>query len=140
MNDDSVQLPGITFAPEYIRNIASQFALPDPIEAFHFTRKGNINQQTYWITAGPRENRSEYLLQLLNPVVFKQPEEVMDAMLLCIRAQRASLAAGRLPENREWEIIRLVPTKEGNPYLEIAEEEWPALLAHDGIHSQHAYL
>jgi hypothetical protein len=125
MNEDSAQLAGITIAPEYILNIASRFALPDPpdpLEAFHFTRKGNINQQTYWIKAGPRDNHSEYLLQLLNPGVFKQPGEVMDAMLLCIEAQRASLAAGRLPENRKWEIIRLVPTKEGNPYLEIAEE------------------
>ena len=123
MKDDSVQPAGVVVAPENIRKIASQFAVSSPLEAFHFTRKGNINQQTYWIKAGPPENRSEYLLQLLNPAVFKRPEEIMDAMIACIQAQRASLASGTLPSNREWELIRLAPTKEGNPYLEIIEPD-----------------
>lgn len=101
--------------------IASRFDLPSPVEAFDFPGKGNINQQTYRIQAGSRAGAPTYLLQLLNPNVFKKPRAVMDVMVACIRAQEAAAACGALPADQEWESVRLIPTKQGYPYLEIVE-------------------
>jgi len=103
--------------------IASLFDIPSPVEVLDFPRKGNINQQTYWIKAGPPTARSEYLLQLLNPGIFTQPRIVMNAMISCIRAQETALAENFTENLRGWEILRLIPTKEGNSYLELADHE-----------------
>jgi hypothetical protein len=102
---------------EYARQIASHFDLPEPLKASDYPGKGNINQQTYLITAGTKGD-SEYLLQQLNPGVFTQPQAVMNAMISCIDAQQKALSAGFLKED-EWETICLVPTKEGRSYLDI---------------------
>jgi N-acetylhexosamine 1-kinase len=108
-----------------VRYIASSFNLDGPVEVLDFAGKGNINQQTYLIAAGPPTERKEYLLQLLNPDVFTQPRRVMDTMVACIQAQQKALSAGLLKNNEEWETIRLVPTREGDPYLEVFDEKGP---------------
>ena len=59
------------------RHIASCFDIPEPLEVADFPGKGNINQRTYLITAGLPENRTQYLLQQLNPDVFSLPHTVM---------------------------------------------------------------
>jgi N-acetylhexosamine 1-kinase len=112
-----------SFEPaEEAHHAALQFNLPGDVEISDFTAKGNINQQTYLIEAGPSSRRAEYLLQLLNPDVFKQPHIVMDAMISCLETQKKALANGILGEGEEWEVPRLVPTKDGRPYLEIADK------------------
>jgi hypothetical protein len=103
---------------EEARHIASMFDLSGQIEISDFAAKGNINQQTYLIAAGPLDHRAEYLLQLLNPSVFTQPRAVMDAMISCIKAQQEAVAEG-LVRDEEWETFRLVPTKEGMAFCEI---------------------
>jgi N-acetylhexosamine 1-kinase len=114
---NQISLPGS--ALETARRIASYFALPEPIEAFDFPEKGNINQQTYLISAGSRE----YLLQQLNPKVFLRPRDVMDAMAACIQAQQKALSRGMLRIDEEWETITLVPTRDGKSYLEESGDE-----------------
>jgi hypothetical protein len=42
----------------------------------------------------------------------------MAAMVASLEAQRRSLERGLLPAGREWEAIKLVPTRGGAPYLE----------------------
>jgi hypothetical protein len=103
------------------RNIASLFDLPQPLDVSDFANKGNINQQTYLVSAGPSASKCEHLLQLLNPGVFTQPNAVMDGMIACIRAQRKALSEGILA-GEGWETIRLVPTREGKDYLEISSD------------------
>jgi hypothetical protein len=103
--------------------IASRFDIPTPVKVLDFPRKGNINQQTYWIKAGPPTHQSEYLLQLLNPGIFTRPHIVMDAMISCIHTQEAALAEDFKGNSLEWEILRLIPTKKGNSYLEIVDPE-----------------
>jgi hypothetical protein len=107
---------------EQAREIASHFDISGPLEAADFEEKGNINQQTYLITAGP--GRTEYLLQKINPDVFKRPQMVMRAMIACIEAQRNALSQGALRDDEEWETIQLVRTIKGGDYLEIAEDCW----------------
>jgi hypothetical protein len=104
-------------------DIASLFNIPSPAEVLDFPRKGNINRQTYWIKAGPLANRSEYLLQMLNPGIFTQPRMVMDSMISCIHVQEAALAGDFTGSSSGWEILRLIPTKKGNSYLELEDHE-----------------
>jgi hypothetical protein len=101
--------------------IASLFDLPEPIKVSDFADKGNINWQTYLVSAGPRTARSDYILQQLNPDIFKQPAAVMDAMVQCILAQEQAISGGALQAGEEWETVRLVPTKEGKLFLEMGE-------------------
>ena len=103
------------------RQLASLFDLPEPIEAFEFPEKGNINRVTFLIVAGRPGDCDEYLLQRLNPDVFCQPQAVMEAMASCIHAQQKALSEGILREE-EWEPVRLIPTKEGKDYLEVLKE------------------
>jgi len=101
--------------------LASRFSLPSPLEAYDFPDKGNINQHTYLVYAGRTPVQGEYLLQRINQQVFTQPRSVMSAMVACIRAQRDCVAKGYLREGEEWETITLIPTREGEPYLEVTD-------------------
>jgi hypothetical protein len=111
--------PCIAF--DEVRQIASMFDLPGRVEISDFAAKGNINKQTYLIQAGPRDNRSEYLLQLLNPSVFTQPRAVMEAMISCLEAQQKAIAEGMLCDGEGWETFRLIPTKDKKPFGEIED-------------------
>ena len=106
--------------------IATLFDLPEPIDAFDFPEKGNINRETYLIAAGPEKDRGEYILQRLNPAVFKKPADVVRAMLACIEAQQKAISEGALKDGDEWETIRLIPTKEGAVCLQTLCDEGPA--------------
>jgi hypothetical protein len=103
--------------------LASQFAVPSPLIIRPFTTKGNINRHTYLVEAGGSSNRSRHLLQLLNPAVFKRPREVLENMRSCITAQTEALSRGVLPAGREWETLKSVPTKNGDPFLEVLSDE-----------------
>jgi hypothetical protein len=122
MIDDPSANPGSAGSLARAHRIASLFDLRGPVTVLDFAGKGNINQQTYLIKAGPAAERTEYLLQLLNPVIFTQPQVVMDAMIACIQAQQKAISEGTLPKGEEWETPRLAPTKEGKPYLEVLDE------------------
>ena len=115
--------PAAPRAPGRIHALASRFALPGPIEAFEFPGRGNINQQSYLVLSGARENPDPYLLQMLNPTVFRHPEGVIEAMTLCLQTQRRALARLEAPDLRTWEVLELVPTVEGRPCLVIPAKE-----------------
>lgn len=104
---------------QHAHSVACLFDLLEPIDVADFPEKGNINRQTYLVAAGTPQERQEYILQQLNPVVFTQPQRVMEAMILCLDAQRQAVSDGALREDEEWETIRLIPTKEGKAYLEV---------------------
>jgi hypothetical protein len=101
---------------ERARNIAANFSLSDPLAVSEFSNKGNINQQTYAISSGRAKDRKEFLLQLLNPSVFTNPEAVMHSMIACIQTQNDALAKGAIDAG-EWETIRLIPTRDGKDYF-----------------------
>jgi hypothetical protein len=112
--------------PEQIKrvlHVASFFDLPQPLEVRDFKDKGNINQQTFLVIPGSSDASPQYLLQLLNPAVFTQPDAVMRGMIACIQAQRRALSQG-VPGGDEWETIQLVPTKEGKDYLNLSGTCW----------------
>ena len=121
-----------------VRDIVSSFELCGSVEISEFKGKGNINRESYLVIAGPAGDRKEYILQRLNSNVFAQPRRVMQAMISCIEAQRKALSEGVLRGNREWETIRLIPTKEGNAFLELggdAPECWRMMARIPEVHS-----
>jgi N-acetylhexosamine 1-kinase len=140
MNENSSLSPNAPVTLEKARSIASLFELPGRFEIFDFARKGNINQDTYLIKAGLPGNCAEYILQLLNPRIFRQPRAVMNSMIACIQAQNKALSEGALRSGEEWETIQLVPTKAGNAYLEEEVEEgircWRMMVR---IHNTYVY-
>lgn len=109
-------------ARERAFRIASLFNITGPLKVCDFPGKGNINRHTYLVLAGPPRRRTEYLLQMLNPRVITRPRAVMEAMDLCIRAQRMAMSRGLLGKDEKWETITLVPSLEGKTYLELPEE------------------
>jgi len=125
------RLVGEEYPTALAARIASRFAAPGPMEAYDFPDKGNINQHTFLITGGPPSARQEFLLQCINQQVFTRPRTVMAAMIACLEAQRRGLAAGLLPPDQEWETITLIPTREGNAFLEFENrrgETWWRLM------------
>jgi hypothetical protein len=98
--------------------LSSRFRLAHPVEVHDFPEKGNINQHTFLVFAGTKKSQ-EYLLQRINERVFTRPRSVMRAMVACIEAQRASMAAARLTPGDEWDTITLLDTHDGQPYLDV---------------------
>ncbi len=98
--------------------LGSRFQVPAPLEAFDFPEKGNINRDTFLIAGGAPARAKEFLLQRLNQQVFTRPKSVMAAMVASLEAQRRALSERPLPAGREWEVITLIPTRAGAPYLE----------------------
>jgi Phosphotransferase enzyme family len=98
--------------------LSSRFRLAHPVEVHDFPEKGNINQYTFLVFAGTPKPQ-EYLLQRINERVFTRPRSVMRAMVACIEAQRASMAAARLAPGDEWDTITLLDTRDGRPYLDV---------------------
>ena len=86
---------------------------------FPDTRK--MNHQTFAVDDQAPGRRRRFLLQRINEDVFTRPRSVMAAMLACLEAQRTNLARGRLQRGEQWEPVTLVPTRHGEPYLEIDE-------------------
>jgi hypothetical protein len=118
----------LTHSEEYplaqASRLCSRFGLANPVEVHDFAEKGNINQHTYLVLAGPSKPK-EFLLQRINERVFTRPRSVMHAMIASIEAQRASMAAGRLPPGAEWETITLVDTRDGLPFLDVENHRGP---------------
>ncbi len=129
------RLVGEEYPTALAARIASRFDLPGPVEAFDFAEKGNINQHTFLISAGPSSARQEFLLQCINQQVFTRPGTVMAAMIACLDAQRRGVAAGLLPAGQDWETITLVPTRRGDAFLEFESRRgktWWRLMARIG--------
>lgn len=112
--------PGVTeeYPNAMASRIVSRFSAPRPLEAFDFPDKGNINQHTFLIQSGSGEHCSEFLLQRINQQVFTRPWTVMAAMIACLDSQRKGIEAGKIPPNQPWEVIQLIPTLDGNDYLQ----------------------
>lgn len=119
MTQQSETADSIAGQLRHARHVASFFSLPEPLEVYDFPEKGNINQSTFLVFAGPE--KAQHLLQLLNPRVFTQPRAVMNGMIACISSQQQAISAGMLGD-QEWETIQLIPTREGKEFLETSGE------------------
>ena len=77
----------LTYGEEYplaqASRLSSRFRLEHPVEVHDFPEKGNINQHTFLVFAGPSKP-TEYLLQRINERVFTRPRSVMRAMIASI--------------------------------------------------------
>lgn len=96
--------------------VASQFKIPRTIIVAPFPGRGNINIHTYQVLAGGEE----YLLQKVNSDVFTMPYRVMHSMMASIEAQNAALGKGSADDL--WQPIELVPTRHGQPFLDLTDD------------------
>ena len=104
-------------------DVAAHFQVERPLEAADFSEKGNINRDTFAIRSGRSTGKQKhYLLQRINQDVFTRPWAVMAAMVASLEAQRRSIERGRLPAGREWDVVTLIPTTDGQPCLELRED------------------
>lgn len=83
-----------------------------------FDKRGNINLHTFEVETLGGEL---FLLQRLNTDVFNKPIRVMSAMREWIEAQKAYMADGRAPSWTVWEPITLVPTHDGDLFLDLSD-------------------
>ena len=103
-------------------DVAARFEIEQPLEAEDFVEKGNINQDTFVIRSGPSNAKQKhYLLQRINQDVFTRPWTVMAAMVASLDSQRRSLEQGRLPAGREWDVITLAHTHDGQSHIKLCE-------------------
>jgi hypothetical protein len=105
----------LSYSPDDLAYIVSQFQVDVPIQLDDFPEKGNINLHTYWLKDS---SNTEYLLQKVNSNVFTRPYRVMDSMMASISAQNKGLEVH--PE--DWVPITLVPTRFDSNYLDISDE------------------
>jgi hypothetical protein len=105
------------YSLDEIHWIAQRFQIAGPSSVTPFPDRGNINLHTYLVEA----DGQEFLLQKVNSDVFKMPHRVMAGMLASIEAQGRAIEAGR--GDTVWESIRLIPTEQGSPYLDMSDEK-----------------
>jgi Ser/Thr protein kinase RdoA (MazF antagonist) len=88
-----------------LREVASRFGLPGPVESVEPLGAGLIND-TFVVVAG----NARYVLQRLNDRVFPYPERIMDNLLVLMQ-HLAGLPLGDI------QIPRLVPASDGAAWL-----------------------
>ena len=109
---------------EDIRQIASNFALQQPLQVHEFPHKGNINLHTYLIRSHDGKGKHDFILQQINEKVFTRPDRVMEAMIASIDAQNRNLPNVSAQDRDSWQVVELVPTRKGALYH--TETEGPA--------------
>ena len=94
-----------------LRAIVEQFAFPGEWVAAEAIKTGHINRTYRLGFLQPDGRRLDFVLQRINTYVFRQPEELMENVLLVTEHLRKALvAAGEDPTNR---VLRVVPAKDG---------------------------
>jgi Ser/Thr protein kinase RdoA (MazF antagonist) len=100
-----------------LREVLGRFLLAGGVESIAPAVEGHINR-SWVITAG--RPAAQYLLQLLNPHVFRAPDLVMENVAAVTRHLAAALARDGAPEP-ERRALRIVPTRDGPPFHRDAE-------------------
>ena len=103
------------------REIVKQFDLRGEPVVSAFAARGNINLDTFLVTA----DGSEYIFQRLNTDVFKMPDRVMRSMMRWIESKRSYL--NRHPD-LNWKLIQLVPTLSGHLWHETSDGQYWRLM------------
>ena len=115
-------------------NIAAQFVGEGEVESVAPLGNGNINS-TFLVTvtlANAEMPAQRFVLQRINTKVFRQPELVIQNMVVLGEHLRASvgtaaIASTALPPRR-WETPQILPTQQGQNYwIDAAGEYWRAI-------------
>ena len=114
-------------------NIAAQFAIAAEIESVAPLGNGNINS-TFLVTITPAEAKipQRFVLQRINTKVFRQPELVIQNMVVLGEHLRGfvgtSAIAPTAVSTRRWEMPQILPTQQGKNYwIDAAGEYWRAI-------------
>ncbi len=106
-----------------VREIASQFCINGEILEAEPYGSGHIND-TYTVTATSGKEHRRWLFQRINSSVFKNVEALMDNIRRATSHIRTKLENDK-DRNPDREVLTLIPTKEGAPYLKTKDgESW----------------
>ncbi len=94
-----------------LRRIAQRFSEVEVTDLREFG-SGNINT-TFLVSVS---SGSCFILQRMNTRVFSGPELVMANMRIAIRHMQERLQRHSLPTGTRWEILRVIPTVEGDDH------------------------
>ncbi len=112
-----------TIANEKVKEtIASKFQTEGEIVELIPFGNGYIND-TFRITCElPEGKEIRYILQKMNNSIFKNPAELMENVMNVTKFLRKKIIAAGGDPNRET--LNVIPTKDGNNYLDNGEECW----------------
>ena len=115
-------------------DIAAQFAGVGAVESVAPLGNGNINS-TFLVTAtlaNAEMPAQRFVLQRINTKVFRQPELVIQNMVVLGEHLRASVGTAAIASTaiptRRWEMPQILPTQQGQNYwIDAAGEYWRAI-------------
>lgn len=106
----------------HIYEVAQQFCIDEDIVDVEEITTGHINRTYHLKTNALRS----YILQKVNTIIFKDTEGLMNNIaLVTSHLQKKLTESGR---NADREALQLIPTKDGNTYLSLADEVWRVYL------------
>ena len=113
-------------------SIAEQFSHQGNITEIQALGNGNIND-TFLVSLDDLE-QTRFVLQRINTNVFRHPQWVMKNMYILTEHVHAKLQ--NQPQNRRWEIPRVILTKTGQDHWNTAEgDHWRAITFIEGSES-----
>ena len=106
--------------------VAGQFGLAGGIAGIRELGRGNINH-TYLVTP-VSEAGFPFVLQQVNTRVFPQPELVLANIRVVTDHMAGRLSRRSLPAERQWQVLRILPTREGmDHFIDNGRAFWRAL-------------
>jgi Ser/Thr protein kinase RdoA (MazF antagonist) len=96
--------------------VSQQFSVEGRLVTVTPTGSGNIND-TYLAIYRTTFSEFQFILQRLNPRVFRSPETVMHNMRKVTQHVHRRLEAEAEEADRIWQLPRIIPTKDGRDFL-----------------------
>jgi Ser/Thr protein kinase RdoA (MazF antagonist) len=109
----------------HLHPIAARFQLPGRVSAISQLGNGNVND-TFLIRVEDGQGEQRFVLQRVNTQVFREPQLVMENMLVVGEhvSQKLQHAFGS-PANRRWELPRVLRARgSGEPWVVEGEGFW----------------
>ncbi|MGB3300653.1 MAG: aminoglycoside phosphotransferase family protein [Phormidesmis sp.] len=126
---------GGAIAQNHLLKIAAQFASQGEVKSVSPLGNGNINS-TFLVTVRPAASHhlqnslvaKRFVLQRINKQVFRQPERVIQNMVVLCEHLRASTDSLQAASTRRWETPQILSTRQGENYwVDEAGEYWRAI-------------
>ena len=109
----------------HLHPVAARFQLPGSVKAIRPLGHGNVND-TFLILVEDGKGEHRFVLQRVNTEVFREPQLVMENMLILGEHVDQKLHSGLCTlADRRWEVPRVVRARgSGNPWVEQEGSFW----------------
>jgi Ser/Thr protein kinase RdoA (MazF antagonist) len=114
--------------------VANQFKPQGKVIATEDYGNGNVND-TYLVTLDSKEEK-HFILQRVNPLVFRRPQLIMQNMRTFSEHVRNRLKRAPIGPGRRWEVVRVLLAENGQDHWIDSEGSfWRALSFIEGVQS-----